>query len=430
MRRAIRDNALCAAMAGAGSLALAWLGLYGYGWSDYEVEAQPAVQALVGGHLSHFLALAPVYGGSLLERAPFALAPTLWGGGALAVYRMLALPCLLAGAVLGVWLVADMRGRGCSRLARAVALGLCVANPIMLRALELGHPEELLGGVLCVFGVLLAARGKPLAAGALIGLAIANKEWAVLALGPALLCLPPGARLRFLACSGALAAAILAPFAVGGSAAFIAGAHAAAAPPSSIFQPWQLWWFFGHHGPLVHGLFGVAKPGYRVGPAWAAGVSHPLIVLLGAALPGALWLRSRSARAAGARPTDARTALLLLALLLLLRCALDTWDTAYYTLPFLLALLAWETAGDERRPPLLALGATALVWVNCQWLPEHASADVQAAFFLAWSLPLTAGLALRLLAPVQTPLQSRGGAHDARAQETTVSSLGRLVSTS
>ena len=112
-----------------------------------------------------FLRLAPAYGGSLVERAPFALLPGLWGGGQLAVYRMVALPCLLAAAVLGVWLVAQMRAAGRPTLWRAVALGVCVANPLTLRALELGHPEELLGGALCVAAVLLAARERPLWAG-------------------------------------------------------------------------------------------------------------------------------------------------------------------------------------------------------------------------------------------------------------------------
>ena len=105
---------------------------------------------------------------------------------------MVALPCLLAAAALGVWLVAQMRRRtGPARsLARAVALGVCVANPLTLRALELGHPEELLGGALCVAAVLLAARERPLWAGLALGLAIANKEWALLAVGPVLLALP------------------------------------------------------------------------------------------------------------------------------------------------------------------------------------------------------------------------------------------------
>ena len=153
----------------------------------------PRFTALTHGHVLEFLRLAPAYGGSLVERAPFALLPGLWGGGELAVYRMVALPCLLAGAALGVWLCARMRGmeRPPARptLARAVALGVCVANPLTLRALELGHPEELLGACLCVAAVMLAARDRPLWAGVLLGLAIANKEWAMLAVGPVLLAL-------------------------------------------------------------------------------------------------------------------------------------------------------------------------------------------------------------------------------------------------
>ena len=102
----------------------------------------------------------PAYGGSLIERAPFALLPGLWGGGALEVYRAVAAPCLLATALLGVWLLARMRSAGGPRLARAVALAVCVANPITLRALELGHPEELLGACLCVAAVLLAGAAR------------------------------------------------------------------------------------------------------------------------------------------------------------------------------------------------------------------------------------------------------------------------------
>ena len=43
----------------------------------------------------------------------------------------------------------------------------------------------------------------------------------------------------------------------------------------------------------------------------------------------------------------------LLALVLLLRCLLDTWDIGYYMLPCLIAMLAWDALGKSlRRPPL------------------------------------------------------------------------------
>jgi Glycosyltransferase family 87 len=429
LRALVRENALCAFLAGAGTAAMVWLGLYGFAWNDYETEAKPAFEALTQGHALEFLRLAPAYGGSLVERAPFALLPGLWGGGELAVYRMVALPCLLAVAVLGVWLVAQMRRPGAgglgvpsSRLARGVALALCVANPLTLSALELGHPEELLGGALCVAAVLLAARERPLWAGLALGLAIANKEWALRAVGPVLLALP-SRRVICMTCAATVAAFVLAPLALVGASGFVASTRGAAAPPGSIFQPWQAFWFLGHHGPVVHGLFGVVKPAYRTAPGWVGAISHPLIVAVSLPLAALAWGRGRRGQS---------DALLLLALLLLLRCVLDTWDTVYYMIPFVLALLAWESLGGRPRPAVLALSCTVLGWVSFEWLPEHISADAQAAFFLAWTVPLILGLALRLYAPVFTGRLTRG-AQSTRllpSQEMTVSSLESHVSTS
>jgi Glycosyltransferase family 87 len=398
MRALVRENALCAFLAGVATATIAWLGLVGFTWSDYETEAKPAFDALTHGHVLEFLRLAPAYGGSLVERAPFALLPGLWGGGTLAVYRMVALPCLLATAALGVWLVAQMRARSdSSKLARAVALGICVANPITLNALELGHPEELLGGVLCVVSVLLAARERPLWAGLALGLAIANKEWALLAVGPVLFALPPGRRLRFMASTGATCAVVLAPLVLVRSSGFVAGTSAAASNSASvIFKPWQIFWFFGHYSGHALGPLDVHQAGYRIGPAWASLVSHPLILAVGLALAGTLWLRSHR----NALPVQ--QALLALAFVFLLRCLLDTWDESYYLLPFILALLTWETDLNARRPPVFALSSTLLAWVSFIWLPNHVSADAQAAFFLAWTVPLGVGLALRLYAPEPT----------------------------
>ena len=182
--------------------------------------------------------------GSLVERAPFALLPGLWGGGSQhAVYRVVALPCLLAAAALGVWLVSRMRAQGASPLARLLALGVCVANPITLRALELGHPEELLGGCMCVAAALLAARSangrdRSLLAGILLGLAIANKDWALVAAGPVLLALPPGRRKRCLIAAGATAGLVLAPLALVGSGGFVSSTagEQQTRPTSVIFE--------------------------------------------------------------------------------------------------------------------------------------------------------------------------------------------------
>ena len=202
MRSVIRENALAASAAAASLLVIAWLGVHGWSWPDWQSEARPAVGALLAGHLSQFLRIAPVYGGSLILRAPFVMLTKLWGGGELSIYGASAAPCLMALGALGVWLTARMRSLGRSRGARALALMLCVANPLTLPALQIGHPEELLGAVLCIAAVLCAMHDRPTWAAVLLGLAIANKEWAVLAVGPVLLGLDR-ARLRALVVTGA-----------------------------------------------------------------------------------------------------------------------------------------------------------------------------------------------------------------------------------
>ena len=79
---------------------------------------------------------------------------------------------------------------------------------------------------------------------------------------------------------------------------------------------------------------------------------------------------------------------------------LDTWDTVYYMLPFVLALLAWESLG-EPAPSRRARAVEHRARVG--ELPvaaRHTSRPTpRRAFFLAWTVPLAAGLALRLYAP-------------------------------
>lgn len=398
MSERARENAIWVALAAIASAALAWLGLVGFAWTDYDNEARPAVEALVHGHLHEFFALAPVYGGSLLERAPFALAPSAWGGGELAVYRMLALPCLAAAAALGLWLVWWMRRHGMTVRQSALALLLCVANPLTLLALEIGHPDELLGGVLCVAAVLLAVRGRAVWAALALGMAIPNKQWAVLVI-PCVLIALPARRVLCMALAGGVACAFTAPFLLFAGGTFTTSVHQATTSTTGFFLPWQLWWFFGH---LAHSSPGAVEAfhNYRVAPVWVTKISHPLIVALAAPLAALAWLgpRARHRREAADRSSVGRlreqrqsTALVLLALLLLLRCMLDPWDNIYYPIPFVLALLTWECV-SLRRAPLLAFAVTIAVYAGHHALGTIASPDVQAAFFAAWSVPLALGL--------------------------------------
>ncbi len=376
-----------------GAAALAWLGLLGFYFTDYDTEAAPAFAALVHGDFGRFLELSPAYGGSLFMRAPFALAADTFGGGEVAVFRAAAAPCLLAGTALAVVLAGSQLARGAGRGTVAIVVGLCAANPITLRALDIGHPEELLGAVLCAGAVLAALRGRSTLAGVLLGLAMANKAWALLAVGPVLLALQSDRR-RAVAIAGAIAAAFVVPVLL---ASPVAAPTGAAVQTGEIFQPWQVWWFLGSTGEVVRGADGVVKEGYRAAPGWLSPISHPLIVAVALPLSLLAWRRRSDPLA-------------LLALLFVLRCVLDPWNTAYYALPAVIALVAWEATRTER-PPVFALALTLATWATWEWLLPVAAPDVEALVYLAWSLPFAGLLAWRLYAPAlpAMPALSSGG---------------------
>ena len=195
MRTPARALALPAAVALAGALVLAVLGLQTMAFTDYEVEAEPSLLALRHGHPLAFFAHLPAYGGSLILRAPFALLPGAWHGGDLALFRSMAVPCLLASVTLALLLYRRARELGAGAPAAWMALGLVAVNPLTLRALDIGHPEELLGGALCVAAGLAATGRRPLLTGVLLGAAVANKPWALLAVVPVVLMLPEQRRL-------------------------------------------------------------------------------------------------------------------------------------------------------------------------------------------------------------------------------------------
>ena len=90
---------------------------------------------------------------------------------------------MFAVGVLGLVLAARMRRRGQPPAAYVIAALVCLVNPFTWEALQAGHPEELLGGALCVGAVLAARRGGTIGASVLLAAAavLAATEWAVLA---------------------------------------------------------------------------------------------------------------------------------------------------------------------------------------------------------------------------------------------------------
>jgi hypothetical protein len=229
----------------------------------------------------------------------------------------------------------------------------------------------------------------------LLGLAIGNKEWAVLATGPVLVALPR-ARVRSMLVAGATAAALMAPLMLGSSGGFANAAASSGLNTGTIFQPWQWWWFFGS---TVHPAAGVHfNPAaiYRSAPTWLGGLGHTVPV--GLMLPLTVlyvWRRRGQARPA---PRDA---LLLLALLLAVRCVLDPWDISYYSLPLLFALAAWEATGPRRVPlvPLIATFAAWLIFMETGNTALYLPVNTQALVFMLVSVPGVLAMALRLYAP-------------------------------
>lgn len=388
------------ALGAAAAAASIFLAIRPTGVADYAHDAGPSLHPLISGDISAAFAHQPAMGWfAIAFRAPFAFFAR--HGSSLLEYELGSIPCLLLLAALGVWLAANMRSRNATLLATCLVLALAVLGPMNWHAIADGHPEELLGGALCVIAVLTAAGGRsPLAAGLLLGLALGTKQWAVLAVGPALLAAPRG-RVQIATLAIALGGAFAILPALAGSHHALAAADTASRAGSAI-QPASLWWPLGH---VQH----VHAPGWTVEvhslPQWLANLTHPLIVALGVLLPLALLARTRRAHA------SRETALTLLALLFLLRCVLDPMTVGYYHVPLLVSLVTLE-ALHRRGPPLLTLISSAVMWVLVARIPWGLEPNKVAAIYLAWSLPLAAYLGAKVYAPTVT------------------SSLGKWLSTS
>jgi hypothetical protein len=352
-------------------------------WSDFLDEAWPAFAKLVDGDVGGFLAGSPVaYGGSMIIRAPFAALGGGLGFEEPGIYRIGALPCLLALAAVAAHLGARARAKHPDTRWWLLVIGLAGANPIAWQALWYGHPEELLTTALAVGAILLALNGRATLAGAALGAAVASKQWAVLAVLPTVLALPKG-HAKLLVTAGGTGAALLAPIVLADPGAY-AAAQQGAISSAQWFRPRQLWWPFG-----VPATEADAPAGATHTPGWLATIAKPLIVAL--SVPLAAFAARRRGHA-----------MLLFALLVLTRCLLDPWNSVYYHLPLVVALVAWEVL-EGRRIPALGLLTTSAVWITFVSYDAAYSSGPWIAY-LAWTLPLAAYLAHRLYATAPATL--------------------------
>ncbi len=222
--------------------------------------------------------------------------------------------------------------------------------------------------------MLLAGENRSTAAGLVLGLAIINKPWGVLALPPALLAAREG-RTRMLAL--AVGVGVGAGWALG---AYLAspshfGRIVIGASTSVVAHPVDAWWPLAH----LHVAPGVERAYFP--PALVSDHARELAVLL--AIPLSLPL----ARASKRTMPDC---LALLALLFAVRCLLDPSNHVYYQVPLVLALVAWEAT--TRGLPIVAMAATFGFWLVFHTISGIASLDVQFAAYLAVIVPVVAVL--------------------------------------
>jgi hypothetical protein len=349
---------------------------------DYATDAGPPIDALIHGRLGDFFAARPAMGPfSLIFRAPFAAISLITGGGGpgddyLWAYRFGVMPVIVAAGLVGLLLVREMERRGRPWQQRLVLAALFTINPVALRAVHFGHPEEILGGTLVVVAVLAALRERTVLVGVLLGLALATKQWALLAVVPTALALG-WARLRKpLAVIGGLATLVLVPMVAAGAGTLIKTNTTLLFDIRNQFVlPASIWW------PFTHDLAASTDTGKNQIPEWLGLAAHPLILVVGVALPLILARRVRQAPAERIFP--------LLALIFLLRCMLDPVDSSWYHVPFFMSLVAADALSGKVMPTLAATFFLQLMLVL------RTSPAALCAVYLAWTIPFVVYLFLR-----------------------------------
>ena len=362
-----------AAVLFAGSRDVYWTG-------DFYLEVYPSYEALMAGNVDRFFDRLPTYSGFVaVVGAPMALLTGALGGAETMVFRLTALPGLVALAALGVALTVPLRASGNRAWPLFLALG--AGGALTLETLRYGHPEDLLATACAVGSVLAARRGRVTFASILIVAAIVAKQWAVLAILPAALAAPRGGlRIGVAGVVGAAALVLV-------QTQFAGIAHSGLTSTGQLFHPHQIWWPFGVPATPE---FIEAGHGTRMGPEWLAPLIRPMIIGVGFMVTAAWWLRSGARR-------ELDDLFAVLALVFLLRCMIDPWNLVYYHLPFVVSLLAWE-ARRGRSLPVLSLLATAATWLTFVVYDARSGYGPMIAY-LAWAIPFAAGLAFTLLRP-------------------------------
>ena len=344
-----------------GIVALAW---YRGQVGDYRPEVEPALNALADGDFWRAIDRQSFIGPfSLVLRAPLVAVAHALGAGELVSYRVGAAACLAAAALLAVALVRWSRTRDRRRpVVELLIVVLAVATPAATEALSLGHPEEILAAALAVGAMVACLRGRYWWAALLLGLALATKQWTLLAIGPAMLAAGPYWRRVALPACGIIALATLVLLVADYETFLAATRLAASAPSAPLFQNW---WY------LVH----------RDLPFWFVAKLKPAIVVSAVPLTIIAWRRGGGSR----------SALPLLALLFVVRCVFDTQTQYYYHLPLVLTLLAWDVQ-MRRRLPYTTLATVGALLVTNTYIAQYGHFYAASIVYFVWTLALAAYL--------------------------------------
>jgi hypothetical protein len=366
---------------------------------DYPSDAGLTIRALLDGHVGEALASQPLMGSfSVLVRLPFAALASLTGGGELAAYRLGCIPCLVALGLAGLELARAMDRRGAGRGACAAAAAICLVNPLTWEALRLGHPEELLAAAFVVVAALYAAEGRSLAAAVSLGLALATKQWAAIAVLP-VLAVAPARRIRLGAIALALVALLTVPVVIADAGGFYQ-ANRQTGWSGQRVHPFNAVWPLAATEDRVIDVAGETEiVEVRVVPRWLAHLLHPAIVALAIPFTAAALFARRRLRV--------EDVFALLALLFLFRCLLDPVDNAYYHVPFVLSLAFWECLAWRRAPLLAALASLAIYFAIYKAHMFHAL-ELRNAVYLLATVPFGVSLFTALYSRADDSARARG----------------------
>jgi hypothetical protein len=380
------DRLLALAALAAGAV----IALRAPGFGDYPSDGGPALSAIAHGSVGGFFSHQPAMGSvSLFVRAPFAMLGTALHESPFGIYRLGDLPCMLAVALVATWMARVAGRRGTGRAGQALIVALCLFNPLIDDALYFGHPEELLTASFAVGALLAACDRRVVLAAVLAGLAVATKQWALLIVCPTLLALERE-RIRAALIMFAVAAGSTAPMVLANFAAFRNQLHYISTPqPVTTLYTWIYPFFPPTRLVHISNIFGDQRIflGHTV-PAIVSSISHPLIIGLGVVVPLLVWERH-------GRRLSAPMFLYTMALLFLLRCALDPGSAGYYHFPLLLTLVALDaTAG--RRIPLAGLAGAAGAFTVLDRFPGYLDIGAANALYIVATVAAAALLAREL----------------------------------